>query len=68
MGLGCDPVLAGELAAERVGIAGGLPLHVEDGLRRAQVRLGIAVAVEAPLHVQRLVAPGERHLVDRPVA
>ena len=56
--------------ASAVGLRGRRQRRVHRELlrRRAQVRRGVAMAVEAPLHLQRLRAPLERHLVDAPVA
>src|SRR5262249_34864374 len=57
-----------------VGLAVGLlllrrlPAHVEDLLARADVLLGLAVAVQAPLHQQRRLLPDQGHLVDPAVA
>ncbi len=45
-----------------------LPGHVGHLLERAQVRLGLAVAVEAEAHGQRLGLLDRGHLVDAPVA
>ena len=44
------------------------PLHVEDAVDGAQEFFGRAMAFEAPLHVERGHAPGQRHGVDRAVA
>ena len=45
-----------------------MPVHVEDLGGRAEEVLGGAVAVEAPLHAERLGLVDLVHLVDRPVA
>ena len=45
--------------------------HVVDaeyGLARTHVTLGVAMAVEAPLHLQRLFLPHQRHAIDLAVA
>ena len=51
----------------RPGPAGGCQAMLKTCSLRPHVLLGCAVAVEAPLHLQRLRLP-ERHLVDAPVA
>ena len=45
-----------------------LPVEVVDLRLRPDVLLGIAVAVDAPLHLERGVLEGELHLVDPAVA
>ena len=42
--------------------------HREDLAARPDVFLRVAVAVEAPLHLQRVLLQHQRHLVDAPVA
>src|SRR5690242_10417716 len=44
------------------------PAHVEYLRRRAKLTLGVFVAAEAPLHAERRLPLGERHLVDPAVA
>ena len=45
-----------------------LPRRAKNLIARAHEALGRAVATEAPFHVQRVLAPRERHVADRPVA
>src|SRR5438105_6603193 len=63
-----DPVLRDEPAAERFLVLVRTPVELEDVLARTEVALGRLVTVEAPLHVEGVRAPKERHLVDAPVA
>ena len=49
-------------------LAGGFVGDVEDLVLRAHEPLRVAVAVEAPLHLQRVLLPHQRHLVDAAVA
>src|SRR5262249_50132030 len=44
------------------------PGHVIDFVERPQDFFGVAVAVEAPLHQQRIGLKQQRHLIDAPVA
>lgn len=39
-------------------------LHVEDLLARPDKKLRRAMALETPIHMQRVDPPGERHLID----
>src|SRR5579862_2431050 len=43
-------------------------VDAEDRVTRTDVALGIPMALEAPLHLQRLFLPHERHSIDLPVA
>src|SRR5437773_2980490 len=43
-------------------------VHAKDRLARPDVLLGMAVAVEAPLHLQRFFLPHQRHAIYLPVA
>ena len=52
----------------RAGSAGGFVVDAEDRRARPDVALRIAVAVEAPFHLQRLLLPHQRHPVDPAVA
>src|SRR5688500_8920179 len=45
-----------------------LPLHIENVLPRPQRRLRLPVAVQEPLHGERLFLRCERHLIDLTVA
>ena len=49
-------------------VAGRLVAHGGDEFARSHILLGMAVAVETPLHLQRVLLPGERHPVHPPVA
>src|SRR5262245_7038243 len=51
----------------RVEVRGRLPGEVEDLLARPHVLLRLAVAVQTPVHVQRVHLPGQRHLIDAAV-
>ena len=55
-------------AAASSWFGGGLVRHVRDLAARPQVFFGRPVAVEAPLHLERLRLIHEGHLVDRAVA
>ena len=46
----------------------GVEAHRVDVFSRAQVLLRIAVAIDAPAHVERVLFPHQRHLVDAAVA
>jgi hypothetical protein len=61
-------VLLGELPAALELVGRGLPFQIEDLLPRAKVPVGLAMAVEAPLHEERGNLVGEGHLIDAPVA
>ena len=63
-----DLVFRGQLLSDFFLIRGGLPIHVENLVSRAEVLFGVAVAIEAPLHGQRRSLENERHLVDRAMA
>lgn len=63
-----DVVLFDQLSPERTLIAAGLPRHIENLLARAQIGFRIAVAIETPFHLQRLVLPHQRHAIDAAVA
>src|SRR4051794_32482123 len=67
-----DELLAEGPLAERlarvVRLVGGLPGHVEDLVARPDEVLRPAVAVQAPLHQERVLLEDEVHLVDPPVA
>src|SRR5947209_12773964 len=43
-------------------------IDAEHGVARAHVALRVAVAVDAPFHLQRLLLPHERHAIDLSVA
>ena len=45
-----------------------LPFHVENLIARPNETFGLTMAFHTPLHVKRRDLPGERHLIDAPVA
>ena len=49
-------------------VGGRLPVHAVDLRERTLGFLRLAVALQAPLHEERVALPGQRHLVDLPVA
>src|SRR5262249_44916179 len=57
-----------ELVATGVLLVPEAPRHVVDLFARPDVLLRGAVAVQAPLHQQRLLLPDQRHVVHAPVA
>ena len=59
-----DAVFLDEARAQARDLGGRLPFHVEHLIARPDVPPGLAVALEAPLHLQRRVLIHERHLVD----
>src|ERR1700674_5628136 len=63
-----DMVVLHQPAPDLLLIARRLVAHRGDELARADVLLGVAVAVQAPLHAERSLLPGQRHRVDAPVA
>src|SRR6185436_2553825 len=67
VGAGPDVVRTDEIRSERRLIV-RLPRHVEHLVERPDVALRLAMAVEAPFHVQRLRLVELVHLVDAPVA
>lgn len=50
------------------GLIRRLPGHVKNLRARPDEPGGIPVALETPFHVQRMLLPGERHLIDATVA
>src|SRR4029453_8049489 len=56
--LGDQPLTQFEL------VRGRLILDAEDGFTRPHVAFGTAVAVDAPVHLERLFLPHQRHSVD----
>ena len=63
-----DFVLGHEFSAHLFLIRRRLPIHVENLILRPHVLFRMAVAIQAPLHVERRSLEQERHLVDRTVA
>jgi hypothetical protein len=62
---GVDLVLPNELKSLAFLIGRRLPMEVVDFGTRPDVILRGAVTLEAPLHIERLRAASERHLVER---
>src|SRR5919197_233403 len=57
-----------QLLSQCDGVAWWLPVHAEDVLTGPDEALWMAVAVQAPLHEQRLFLPHQRHRVNPPMA
>ena len=66
--LDIDMVFLHQFLADFGLITGRLVAHRKDFLARAQKFLGSTVAIETPLHLERLLLPGQRHPVDWTVA
>ncbi|SVD62973.1 uncharacterized protein METZ01_LOCUS415827, partial [marine metagenome] len=66
--LNLDAVVLYELGTQFLLITGRGPIHVEDVLPRPDVFFGIPVTLQAPLHVEGVLLPHQRHLVDLTVA
>lgn len=49
-------------------VCGWLPRHVENLVFGADELGGVSVTIQTPFHVKRVLLPGERHLVHRPMA
>ena len=45
-----------------------LPFHVDNLIARPNETFGLTMAFHTPFHVKRRDLPGERHLIDAPVA
>jgi hypothetical protein len=65
---GADFVFCRELLAHFFLILGRFPIHIENLVSRTQIPFGIAVAIQAPLHIQRRSLEHQRHIVNRTVA
>src|SRR5207249_7599250 len=63
-----DAVLLDEPLPERPLVLARPPLELEDVLARTDEAPRLPVAAEAPLHVEGVRPPQERHLVHAPVA
>src|SRR5689334_25041660 len=63
-----DFVFVHELAADSLLVAGRLVPHGGDEFARSYVLLGVAVTVETPLHLERVLLPGKRHPVHSAMA
>jgi len=56
-----------QLLADFILVCGGFPIHVENLVLGAQHLLRITVAIDAPLHQQRVRLEHQRHLIHLPV-
>ena len=63
-----DFVLRHEFSTRLFLICRRLPIHVENLIFRPHVLFRMAVAIQAPLHVERRSLEHKRHLIDRTVA
>src|SRR5438045_566080 len=63
-----DLVGGDELGTLSALIARRLPGHVEDLVARPNEFVRVAMTIETPFHVKSGRAPGDRHLIDAPVA
>src|SRR5262249_29861012 len=63
-----NPVLVNQLAADGLLVAGRLVPHGGDEFARSYVLLGVAVTVETPLHLERVLLPSERHSIHPAMA
>ena len=61
-------ILRRKLLADFGLVGGRLPIHIGDLIVWAQILLRVAMAIETPLHSQRLGLKHERHLIDLAVA
>src|SRR5260370_38060440 len=68
LGRGPKIVRLSQLSTDFRLIIGSLPIHIENLIFGAENRLGIAMALQAPLHQQRIGLKHQWHLVDLPVA
>ena len=62
-----NPIFLDQLLAQRDLIDRGLVIHIEHVLARSHITLRGAVAFEAPVHIERVFPPRERHRVDSAV-
>jgi len=62
-----DVVLLYQLLPQRELVSRRLPARIEYLVARPHEPLGLAMALEAPFHVQRIFRPHHRHLIDRPM-
>src|SRR5690606_23455064 len=65
---GLDALLTHDFGPDFARRTVGRPVHGGHEVRRAQVRRGIAVTLEAPTHGERSLLPHALHRVDAPVA
>ena len=65
---GLYAVFGDELRPQAFLVGWRLVIHVKDLVARADVLGGIAVAIEAPLHIQGFGFPHQGHLIDLAVA
>jgi len=67
-GRALDVVLLHQLSPQRDLLAGGLPAHVENLFSRSQELLWLAMATQAPFHLQRVFLAHQRHTIHGPMA
>jgi len=53
-----------KLLSSRDLVRGRLPIHVEDAFAGTNVILRLSMAIDTPLHLQRLRSPHQWHLID----
>ena len=62
-------MIVGDQVAALAGlVCGSLPAHIENFVMRPDELLWVAVAFQAPFHVERAGFPRQRHFIDRAVA
>src|SRR5438067_7840808 len=66
--IGFDAVVGEHRLMKSGNLLGRLPVGIENGLLRTEVRRRVAMTAEAPFHLHRLFAPGQRHMVHRAMA
>ena len=64
LGRGPKFVLRREFGSDFFLIRGCFPIHIENLVFGTKIRLRIAMAIQAPTHIQRRSLENERHLVD----
>ncbi len=62
-----NPIFLDQLLTQRDLIHRRLVVHAEDILTRSHIAFRSAVTFEAPVHVERIFPPRERHRVDSAV-
>ena len=62
-----NPIFLDQLLAQGDLIDRGLVIHIEHVLARSHITLRGAVTLEAPIHIERIFPPRERHRVDSAV-
>src|SRR5439155_24093945 len=66
--LGMHIALRSQFASALRLVCGRLPRHVENFVALANELLRLPMAIQAPLHVESVRLPNQRHLVHRTVA